>query len=133
MAVGPTQPPIQWVPGALSLWVKRPGSEADNLAASSARVKECVELYLHSPIRLHGVVLSKKYRDDFTFIFTNVSEVHVNFTPLHFILKMETAWTSETLVSYHNTTRCHNPEDLDLKYHRRESLKTRSSVTHFKY
>jgi len=25
---------------------------------SSAEVKECVELYLHSPVRLHGVVLS---------------------------------------------------------------------------
>jgi hypothetical protein len=25
---------------------------------SSAEVKECVELYLHSPIRLHGVVLN---------------------------------------------------------------------------
>jgi len=23
-----------------------------------------------------------------------------------------------------NTTRCHNPEDLDVKYHRCESLKT---------
>jgi len=42
-----------------SLVVKRPGHEADHSPPSSAKVKECMELlYLHSPIRLHGVVLS---------------------------------------------------------------------------
>jgi hypothetical protein len=56
--LGPTQPPIQWVPGTLSLEVKRPGREADHSPPSSAEVKECVERYLHSPIRLHGLVLS---------------------------------------------------------------------------
>jgi hypothetical protein len=53
-----TQLPILWVPGALSLGVKRRGREADHSPPSSAEVKECVELYLHSPIRFHGVVLS---------------------------------------------------------------------------
>jgi hypothetical protein len=56
--LGPTQPPIQWVPGALSLAAERPGREADHSLPSSSEVKECVMLYLHSPIRLHGVVLS---------------------------------------------------------------------------
>jgi len=48
----------QWVPGALSLGVKQPRCEAVHWSPSSARIEECVELYLHSPIRLHGVVCS---------------------------------------------------------------------------
>jgi hypothetical protein len=48
-ALGPTQPPIQWVPGALSLRVKWPEREADHSPPSSAEVKESMELYLHSP------------------------------------------------------------------------------------
>jgi hypothetical protein len=49
-ALGPTQPPIQWVPGTLSLGVKRPGREADHSPPSSAEVKECVELYRHEVV-----------------------------------------------------------------------------------
>jgi hypothetical protein len=49
MALGPTQLLFQWVPVALSLGIKRPRREADHSAPSSAEVKECVELYLHSP------------------------------------------------------------------------------------
>jgi hypothetical protein len=48
-ALGPTQPPIQWVPGTFSFGVKRPGREADHSPQSSAEFKECLELYLHSP------------------------------------------------------------------------------------
>jgi hypothetical protein len=40
MALGPTQPPTQWVPGALSLGVKRQRRESDHSPPSSAEVKE---------------------------------------------------------------------------------------------
>jgi hypothetical protein len=39
-ALVPTQPPIQWLLGALSLGIKRPGREADHSPPSSAEVKE---------------------------------------------------------------------------------------------
>jgi hypothetical protein len=51
-AMGATQPPIQRVLVALSVRVKRPGREADHSPPSSAEVKACVELYLHSPSTL---------------------------------------------------------------------------------
>jgi hypothetical protein len=38
--------------------VKPPAHEADRSTLSSTEVKECMELYLHSPICLHSVVLS---------------------------------------------------------------------------
>jgi hypothetical protein len=44
--------------GALSPAVKRTEREADHSPPSSAEVKECVDLYLYTPIRLHGMVLS---------------------------------------------------------------------------
>jgi hypothetical protein len=58
-ALGPTQPPIQWVPRGLSVGVKRPMREADHLPPSSAEVREWVELYLHSPIRLSWIDSSR--------------------------------------------------------------------------
>jgi hypothetical protein len=39
-ALAPTHPPIQWVPGVLSLEVKRPGRETNHSPTSSAQVKE---------------------------------------------------------------------------------------------
>jgi len=40
LAMRPTQPSVQWVQGALPLWVKLTESEADHSPPSSAEVKE---------------------------------------------------------------------------------------------
>jgi hypothetical protein len=53
-----TKPHIQWVPGALSLGVKRPGLEANHSPPPSAEVEEVWRYTSTSPIRLHSVVLS---------------------------------------------------------------------------
>jgi hypothetical protein len=39
LTLGRTQLPIQWAPGALSLWVKQAGHEADHSPPSRAKVK----------------------------------------------------------------------------------------------
>jgi hypothetical protein len=52
-----TQPPVQWVPGALSPGVKRPGREDDHSPPTSAEVKK-IWIYTSTPIRLHGVVFN---------------------------------------------------------------------------
>jgi hypothetical protein len=57
-ALGPTQPPIQWVPGALSLGVQQLGHEADHSPPSCAEVKNAWSYTSTPPIHLHGVVLS---------------------------------------------------------------------------
>jgi hypothetical protein len=59
-ALEPTHPPIQWVRGAISLGVKRPGREADQSPPSSAEVKNAWSYTSTPPIRLHGVLLRKK-------------------------------------------------------------------------
>jgi len=56
--LGSTQLTIQWVPGALSLGVKRPGREADHSPPSSAEVKNAWSYTSTTPIRLRDVVLS---------------------------------------------------------------------------
>jgi hypothetical protein len=55
LALGPTQPPFQWVPEALSLGVKRPVCEADHPPPSNAEV--------------FMVWCLVKHRDNFTFTF----------------------------------------------------------------
>jgi hypothetical protein len=68
--LGPTQVHIQWVPGILTLGVKRPGREVDHLPPSTAEVKNVCGAIPPLPLgrrlveqeRLHGVVLSETQR-----------------------------------------------------------------------
>jgi hypothetical protein len=83
MALGPTQPPIQWVSGALSLRVKQLGCEADHSPPSSAEVKECMELYLHFPQYAFMAWCLVKHRDNFTFTFylkvkDHLKDIHID-------------------------------------------------------
>jgi len=51
-------PPIQWVPGAFSLGVKRLGLEAYQSPPSSDKVKNAWSYTSTPRVRLHGVVFS---------------------------------------------------------------------------
>jgi hypothetical protein len=57
MVLGPAQPPIRWVPGALSLGVKRPGVKLTTHLLLAPRSKNEWSYTATPPIRLHGVVL----------------------------------------------------------------------------
>jgi hypothetical protein len=75
MALGPTQPTIQWVPGAPSLEVKWSGCETDHSSPSSSEVKN-VWSYTFTLPKMpswHGAQLKKeieKHKDNFTFTTT---------------------------------------------------------------
>jgi hypothetical protein len=57
-ALGPNQPPIQRIPGALSLGVKRPRRETDHSPPYRAEVKNMCSYTSTLPIRLHGVAFN---------------------------------------------------------------------------
>jgi hypothetical protein len=71
--MGPTQPPIQWVPGALSLGLKRPGREVNHAPPSSAEVKNpwSYVIYSHNTPSWRGAQL--KHRDNFTLYRSNTT------------------------------------------------------------
>jgi hypothetical protein len=54
-----SQPPIQWLPGALSLGVKRPGRETSHHLRLVPRSKNAWSYTSTPPILLHGVVLNE--------------------------------------------------------------------------
>jgi hypothetical protein len=58
LTLGPTQPPIQWVPRALIPRIKHPGHETEHLHPSSAEVKNVWSCTSVPPVHLHGMVLN---------------------------------------------------------------------------
>jgi len=65
MALEPTQPPIHWVTGALSLGVKRLGRK--HSPPSSAKVKNALGYTSTSPYAFKEWYSVKKHRDNFIF------------------------------------------------------------------
>jgi hypothetical protein len=80
-SLGLTQPPIQWVPGALSLGVKRLRGEADCLPPSSTKVKN-VWSYTSTPQYTSMVwfLVKKKHRDTFTLPENAQNSVYIKHT-----------------------------------------------------
>jgi hypothetical protein len=78
--VGPTQPAIQWIPGALTSWVKRPKREADHQYPYNSEVENAWS-YISTPPILYVVMLIEaqdtsmawylvEHRDKFTLTLT---------------------------------------------------------------
>jgi hypothetical protein len=67
LALRPTRPPIQWIPGSLSPSFKRPGREADLSLPSSAEVKNAWS-YTTTPPYVFMACCLIKHRDNFIFV-----------------------------------------------------------------
>jgi len=60
-ALGPTQPPLQWVPVFIPMGVNMPGSDVYQPPLFGAKVKERVELYLDSLFDLSDLFWGEIY------------------------------------------------------------------------
>jgi hypothetical protein len=100
-ALVPTQPPIQWVPGALSLGLEWPVREADNSTPSSAKLKNAWS-YTSTPqyAFMAWCLFKRKHRDSFTFTFIKLFVyIHVHLVPLHHVMVRPAV---ETIFTYVN-------------------------------
>jgi hypothetical protein len=96
--LGLTQPRIQWVPGALSLQVKRPGREADHSPPSSAEVKNALS-YTSTSQYVFLAWCLVKHRENFIFLLYILH--FINFYKISYLLF---------------TTKCVNIREYELRH-----------------
>jgi hypothetical protein len=80
-ALGPTQPPIQWVSGILSPGVKRPRRETDHSPPSSAEVKN-TWIFTSTPPYAFTAWCLVNHTDKFTFTFIARGFVSAIYNPV---------------------------------------------------
>jgi hypothetical protein len=73
---GPTQLPIQWIAGTLSLGVKRSVCEADHLPPCSAEIKN-VWSYTSTPKYVFMAWCVLKHRSNFTLLYFTIVYIPV--------------------------------------------------------
>jgi len=61
---------------------------------------------------------------------THTEDFHI---AIYFTVKMEAAWSSKTLVSYHMPTHCQNSKDHDMNLHHHENLKSHLVIFIWKF
>jgi hypothetical protein len=104
-ALRSTQPPIQWVPGALSPGVKRPGREIDQSPPTSAEVNK---MWLCTSTPPYAFM---KHRDKFTF--TLLASYPLNLEKLAFYCSLicfafcSVAFTTKILYTFNVSYRSH--------------------------
>jgi hypothetical protein len=124
-ALGPTQPPIQWVPGALSLGVKRPEREADHSSPTSAEVSAWSYTSTPQYALMAWRSINEENRDTFTFtlllslcIQCNLKRVQtkllciLNRTPIEFCLVIPLFSCIENACCFSNAECCSPPGAL---------------------
>jgi hypothetical protein len=79
--LGPTQPPIQWVPGTVFLGIKRLGREANHLPPSNAEVKIGGPIPLLPTMHWWRDAQFIERRDNFTFMRSLFNFIQHLFTP----------------------------------------------------
>jgi hypothetical protein len=120
-ALGYTQPPIQWVLGALSSGVRHPGREANYSPPGSAKVKK-MWIYISTPPYIFIAQCLVKHRHNFTLSYSNKEWFIIIFESSFCSVKIFACWllcinrNCSTSLFFHLILKIHNKQ---LKYSER--------------